>query len=103
MMAQVHPMRSIDEDTFIERFRPRPNPFDFTGGFDFGSGCCLFSAVGKDFRYVLAQKPTAIWTVIEGDEGALFIESGLHLVNRLGYLVTEVPREDGGTYLVALD
>ena len=103
MIAQDKTLRMIDEDTFIERFRPKPNHLDFTGGFDFGEGCCLFSSAGKDVKYVLAQRPNTIWTVVEGDDGQLVIESGLHFVNRLGYLVTDVPREDGVTYTVTLE
>ena len=52
---------------------------------------------------MLAQKPNTIWTVVEGDDGQLVIESGLHFVNRFGYLVTDVPREDGVTYTVTLE
>lgn len=102
MNAQVWIFRTIDEDTFIGRFGPKSNHLDFTAGMDFGDGGCLFSAAHKDFKYVLAQNPKTIWTVIEGDEG-LAIESGLHIVNRLGYLVTTNPVEDRVTYTVSLD
>ena len=34
-----------------------------------------------------------IWTLVEGDDGELFIDSGWRLVNRLEYIATEVPRE----------
>ena len=52
MIVQDKALRTIDEDTFIERFRPKPNHLDFTGGFDFGDGCCLFSSVrqGRQIR-----------------------------------------------------
>ena len=102
MNPQAWTFRSIDEDTFIERFGPKPNHLEFDCGFDFGDGSCLFSAAGKSFKHVLAQHPQTIWTVIEGDEG-LAIESGLHIVNRLGYLVTANPVEDRVTYTVTLD
>lgn len=36
-----------------------------------------------------------IWTVIEGDTGRTWYASpGFHIVNKLGYVVTEVPWED---------
>lgn len=102
-MSARFELRHIDEDTFIERFRPQPNPLDLTASVDFGDGGCLFSAAGKEFRHVLAQDPHTLWTLVEGDDGSLFIESGLHIVNRLGYLVTARPFEDGVAYSVPLD
>ena len=93
----------IDEDTFIEWFGTKPNHLDLTAGFDWGQGGCLFSAAGKEFKHVLAHRPHNVWTVLEGDEGQLFIESSLHIVNRLGYLVTARPFENGVSYSVALD
>ena len=94
---------TIDETAFIEWFRPKPNHLEFDSGFDFGCGSCLFSAAGKSFKHVLAQNRRHVWTVLEGDEGQLFIESGLHIVNRLGYIITSEPIEDGATYSVILD
>jgi hypothetical protein len=94
---------TIDEDAFIHRFRPIPNHLEFDSGFDYGNGSCLFSAAGKSFKHVLAQDRRRIWTVIEGDEGQLFIESGLHIVNRLGYIITAEPIADGMAYSVLLD
>jgi hypothetical protein len=41
--------------------------------------------------------------LVEGDEGQLVIESGMHLVNRLGYLVTSTPVGERETYTVPLD
>lgn len=96
-------VRRIDEDTFIEKFRPQPNALDLTASLDFGDGGCLYSAAGKEFRHVLAQDPRTLWTLVEGDGDRLFIESGLHIVNRLGYLVTANPFEEGIAYSVALE
>lgn len=102
MNPQACTIVKLDEDAFIERFRPVPNDFDIDGGFDLGEGGCLFAATGKELRHVLAQDPRAVWTLVEADD-LLYIESGIHFVNRLGYLVTEVPCEEGTAYTVALD
>lgn len=102
MNPQAWTFRDLDEDSFIERFRPTRNPLDRHAGYDFGDGGCLFSATGKELQHVLAQKPSTLWTLVEGDEGQLVIESGLHLVNRLGYLVASAPVEDRTTYTVVL-
>jgi hypothetical protein len=34
-----------------------------------------------------------IWTLVDGDGEELFIDSGYRFVNRIEYLITEVPRE----------
>lgn len=94
---------TLDEDSFIDQFRPKPNHLDLMASFDLGQGGCLFACAGKEWRYVLAQNPRTIWTLIEGDNGTLAIESGLHLVNRLGYLVTDTPIKAGTAYTVVLD
>lgn len=39
-----------------------------------------------------------VWTILEsgdGDDDALYVSAGYHLVNRLGYIVTEQPWETG--------
>jgi len=99
---QVWTFRTIDEDTFIERFGPRPNHLDTNASFDFGDGGCLFETYGDELAYIRTQDPRTVWTIIEGDEG-LAIESGLHFVNRLGFIVTANPVEDRVTYTVVLD
>jgi len=102
MNPQVWTFRTIDEDTFIERFGPRPNHLDTNASFDFGDGGCLFETYGDELAYIRTQDPRTVWTIIEGDEG-LAIESGLHFVNRLGFIVTANPVEDRVTYTVVLD
>ena len=81
-----------EEDAFIERFRPIVNHIDANASFDFGYGGCKFETYGEEFEYVRMQKPDCIWTLIEED-GVLFVGSGLHFVNRLGYFVSQTPTE----------
>ena len=103
MSPEQEALQVINEDTFIERFGPKPNHLDLSAGFDWGDGGCLLNTTGKEFKYVLAQNPRTVWTVLEGDEGQIAIESGLHFVNRLGYIVTTHPSECGTNYSVMLD
>jgi len=95
-------VHTLDEDTFLVRFEPVTNHFDPNCGFDLGSGGCLFASTGVEYQYVLAQDPRTVWTLIDAD-GCLYIESGLHFVNRLGYLVTRVRVEPKTAYSVPLD
>ena len=103
MNPPVWTFRTIDEDRFIERFGPQPNHFEPNSGFDLGQGSCLFASTGEEYRYVLAQDRRTVWTLVEGDEGQMTIESGMHFVNRLGYIMTAKPVEDHVTYSVTLD
>ena len=34
---------------------------------------------------------TRLWTVVEGDSGGMWVQSGYHFVNRIGYLLTTKP------------
>lgn len=103
MNPHVRSIQTIDEDTFIERFGPRPNHLDGNASFDFGDGGCLYETFGPELDYVRTQSPNTVWTVVDGDDGQLVIVSGFHFVNRIGYLVTSYPFEHDVTYSVTLD
>jgi hypothetical protein len=94
--------QDITEDEFIERFGPIRNPVNSMAGFDFGDGGCLFESAGPDLEFVRAQPMNQVWTVIDGDDG-LEITDGMHVVNRLGYLVTDRPCPPDTMVTVSLD
>ena len=50
----------------------------------------MYETYGPELDYVRAQDPRHIWTFCE-EEGVLFFSQGYHLVNRLGYVITEKP------------
>ena len=55
-----------------------------------------FETYGEELDYVLSianSEPNRVWTLVEGDDGNLYITSGYHLVNRLNYFVTKNPCE----------
>ncbi len=101
-MTDSIPTIVCEEDTFIERFRPIVNHIDPNASFDFGYGGCMFETYGEEFEYVRMQNPDCIWTLIEED-GVLFVGSGLHFVNRLGYFVSRTPVEGGEMLNFCLD
>lgn len=68
-------MRSLTEDEFDAMFTPVPDengeevrPFD--------------TGLDRESRH--------LWTVVDAD-GALYVATGWHFVNRVGYLITEEP------------
>jgi hypothetical protein len=84
----------LTEDAFAALFRPLANPLNPHASFDWGAGYgTLFETYGEELDYVRAQDPARIRTLQSGDGD--FICSGYHLVNRLGYFVTEVPLPEG--------
>ncbi len=62
--------------------------------FDDNRGC-LFETYGEEYEFVLRQDRTRIWTITEGDDGDWYIVSGLHFVNRVGYLISREPVPSG--------
>lgn len=52
----------------------------------------LFETFGEDAAFVMEQPQDKIWTLIEGD-GFHGIQAGLHIANRMGYFITELPWE----------
>jgi hypothetical protein len=102
-MSRMQPNHQMmDEDQFVSQFGPKPNRLNSAAGFDFGDGGCLFETYGHEWQYVRAAEPAAVWTVIEGDD-ALVIESGLHWVNRLGFILTDRPVPPGMVITVMLE
>lgn len=81
-------MKEITEDEFME-YHPIVNHFDENAGFE----GCLFETFGPELEYVAKQDPKHVWTFISGDGGDE-VTTGVHIVNRVGYLITEVPWEE---------
>jgi hypothetical protein len=52
-----------------------------------------FETYGEDLDFVRAQDDRHIWTLVEGDDGNLYITNGYHLVNRINYFITKKPFE----------
>jgi hypothetical protein len=82
------------EDQFNEwclKYQPMDNHIDMNTVTD------KFETYGKDLDFVRSQDPKCVWTLVDGDDGNLYISSGYHLVNRINYFVTAVPFE--GEYM----
>lgn len=76
----------MTSDDFDEKFRPVKNPHDRDAGWD----GCLFGTSGAEFNFVRSQPANHVWTL--SSHGPLI--SGFHVVDRVGYIVTEVPWEE---------
>lgn len=85
-------------DAFKAEFKPVSNPN--TDGAPFDN--CMFETYGIENQSVeqfYSNNPNQVFTLIEA-EGKSFISSGHHIVNRLGYFITEVPFTEAKEYRV---
>lgn len=87
---------NITEEQFYDDYCPIENHLDKNASFD----GFMFETFGEELEYIKSlceneNDKKRIWTVIaeEDDLGNIIIEymAGLHLVNRIGFLVTEKP------------
>lgn len=91
---------NLSFDEWFEKFKPIINPDNTDSGLSINDDFYMFETYGDDLDKVVSTANTApltVWTWIEGDEGE-FIVNDYHLVNRLGYFITEVPAEPDTFY-----
>jgi hypothetical protein len=81
----TYPAWEQELDAWEAKYKPITNHFD---------GTDKFETYGEELDFVRAQDPRCIWTLVDGDDGNLYIVDGYHLVNRINYFITEVPFED---------
>jgi hypothetical protein len=80
----------MTEDQFWHHFHPVKNHLDDNAAHE----GCMFETYGAEIDFVRSQEPNKVWTIVEGDNDTMFFCKGFHLVNRLGFFVTEVPWTD---------
>ena len=51
----------------------------------------MFETYGEEVEFVKTHKPQYIWTWVDDGEGGSGLAAGWHVVNRLGFFVTEEP------------
>ena len=86
-------MKNLDE--FEERYELLKNNFDKSAAYE----GAWFETYGAEELFVRNADPKTVWTIVEGDE-FLWVIAGFHIVNRLGYLITQTPwTSDAETYL----
>jgi len=81
-------MINITEEQFEEQYTPIKNHLDENASFD----GCMFETFDDEYDFVKRMaEQNKVWTIIEGDNNKMYYSTGVHLVNRLGFLVTEEP------------
>ena len=78
---------------WLEKYKPVTNHIGTHGAYENK----MFETFGAELDFVFLknqQTPENVWTLLEGDEGQYFV-AGFHVVNRVGYFITENPWETG--------
>jgi hypothetical protein len=75
-------VKNLDE--FEKRYELLKNKFDKSAAYE----GAWFETFGKEELFVRNTNPKKVWTIVEGDEG-IWLIAGFHIVNRLGYLITQ--------------
>lgn len=92
---QEHKCVNMKEDTFYKRYQPVANHINPNRGWGCDEKGCLFETYGKELEHVLEinkTEPGRVWTLMDGSEDSnMYIESGYHIVNRVGYFITSKP------------
>lgn len=92
MTAKQASYTELTEDEFDQQYQLIPNHLNPSAGWAIGEqGGCLFETYGEEFDYVKRFDPARVWTVVDGDDGDIYIVNGLHHVNRIGYLLSREP------------
>jgi hypothetical protein len=77
----------MDFDEWCATYKPIPNNIVEDSSFD----GAMFETYGAEVAFVKKADPAYIWMYGDGDDGGSYIWNGWHIVNRIGYFITEVP------------
>ena len=81
------PTPALTYDDWRDQYRPIANTVTDWAPFD----GAMFKTYGPELDAVRAADPACIWTLVDGSDDDLYVLSGCHLVDRLGYFITERP------------
>jgi len=85
----THELIELTEDEFDTRYPLRPNHLNPHATWAFGdTRGCLFETFGEELDFVRMQHPSTVWTLVDGEDGDMYVHSGVHFVNRIGYLIS---------------
>ena len=93
----------MDIDQWEETYKPIPNHLVPNSSWQDEDGVgIMFETYGDELSFIKTQDPTYVWTYLDGVDGT-YVVSGYHVVNRIGYFVTQVPWTEDLEILVQKD
>lgn len=85
--------RKSDFDIFLDKYKPIQHPTEK----DF----YMYETYGEEYemvkKHIEKKGNNYVWTLIQGDNGNLYLTAGWHFINRFGYFLTTIPFENEGT------
>lgn len=78
-------MTQKNEEQWFERFKDT---------LENEEGSSFFNNTGRDLERVQAADEKTVWSVIEGEGDNLYLLPGFHVVNNIGYVLSEEPITD---------
>ena len=79
----------IDYDVWFDKYKPKTNKH---------GDVIYFETYGDELDIVASTANEYVWTVIDGDDHFGY-SAGTHFVNRLNYIICDVPWEDEDLYV----
>lgn len=77
-----------EQEQLVDAWETAFKPIENHISDDRGWNGLMFETYGEDLQFVVAQPQNKVWTWVDSDEGTVIL-NGYHLVNRIGYFVTE--------------
>jgi hypothetical protein len=87
-------IKELTVDQWDEQYRLIENKFDSNASWN----GAMFETYGKELEFIQSQPDENVWTYIDGACSPLVV-AGFHLVNRIGYFVTEKQWDDKDTFV----
>lgn len=81
--------RKSDYETFIEKYKP-----DMMDTDEDDEQIKLYETYEKDWEEKAGEGCKFLWTLVETDNDRWYIIPGFHYVNRLNYIITQVPWDE---------
>jgi len=96
----------MQRDEWAEKYKPQEFSFGSESGLheNLEENGVVFTRIGKkqpEFGEVVKADPNTVWTELEVD-GLSYIVSGFHVVNSVGYFITEEPFDPNETVQVTV-
>ena len=93
-------MKEITEDEFYDVYQPIQNHIELNAPFD----GCMYETFGHELEHIalVAANSKSVWTILETECDGLAYAAGLHVVNRIGFFITQKPWKTGDE-LISID
>ncbi|MEZ8736186.1 hypothetical protein AB4559_08275 [Vibrio sp. 10N.222.51.C8] len=107
-------MNNLTFETWVESFKPIINENGGSAIF-LDEKCISFETYGNDLETIKKTDASRVWTIIEIDvdeeedelgepiDSKWVIVNGCHWVNRVAYIITQTPWQDGSDYEITYD